>query len=129
RKLRFLPVRLQSNYQAVCTAAPSSTRGQTVIRRAGLFAAVFALLVSSGGPSSAQAIMARRAASPAALLAFPGFFQAQPVVVRGTLATRDQPVLLSPTAERAIPLIFNGPSPPDGPVDLRATFWDVGRFQ
>jgi hypothetical protein len=73
--------------------------------------------------------MARRAASPAALLAFPGFFQAQPVVVRGTLATRDQPVLLSPTAERAIPLLFNGPSPPDGDVELRASFWDVGRFQ
>lgn len=97
--------------------------------RAGSFAAVFALLVSSGSPTSAQTIMVRRAASPAALLAFPGFFQAQPVVVRGTLATRDQAVLVSPTVDRAIPLIFKGPSPPDGPVELRGNFWDIGRLQ
>jgi len=70
----------------------------------------------------------RRAASPASLLAYPGFYQGQPVVVRGTLVTRDQPVLLSPTVERSIPLIFRGPSPIDGPVELRASFWDVGRL-
>ena len=43
--------------------------------------------------------------------------------------TRDQPVLLSPTVDRSIPLIFRGPSPIDGPVELRASFWDVGRLQ
>lgn len=78
--------------------------------------------------SSAQ-VAARRAASPAALLAYPGFYQGQLVVVRGTLVTRDQPVLLSPGIERSIPLIFKGPSPIDGPVELRASFWDVGRLQ
>jgi hypothetical protein len=100
-----------------------------VTLRAGLFAAVFAFLFSNAGPTSAQSIMVRRAASPAALLAFPGFFQAQPVVVRGTLSTRDQAVLISPTVDRAIPLIFRGPSPPDGPVELRGNFWDIGRLQ
>lgn len=70
----------------------------------------------------------RRAASPASLLAYPGFYQGQPVVVRGTLVTRDQPVLLSPAIERSIPLVFRGPSPIDGPVELRASFWDVGRL-
>ena len=70
----------------------------------------------------------RRAASPASLLAYPGFYQGQPIVVRGTLVTRDQPVLLSPTIERSIPLIFRGPAPIDGPVELRASFWDVGRL-
>ena len=45
------------------------------------------------------------------------------------LVTRDQPVLLSPTIDRSIPLIFKGPSPVDGPVELRASFWDVGRLQ
>ena len=49
--------------------------------------------------------------------------------MRGNLVTRDQPVLLSPTIERSIPLIFSGPSPIDGPVELRASFWDVGRLQ
>jgi Big-like domain-containing protein len=100
-----------------------------VTLRAGFFAAVFALLVSTAGPTPAQTLMVRRAASPAALLAFPGFFQAQPVVVRGTLSTRDQAVLVSPMVDRAIPLIFKGPSPPDGPVELRGNFWDVGRLQ
>ena len=62
------------------------------------------------------------------MLAYPGFYQGQLIVVRGTLVTRDQPVLLSPTIERSIPLIFRGPSPIDGPVELRASFWDVGRL-
>jgi hypothetical protein len=77
---------------------------------------------------SAQ-VAPRRATVPAALLAYPGFYQGQLVVVRGTLASRDQPVLLSPAIDRAIPLIFSGPSPVDGPVELRASFWDVGRLQ
>jgi hypothetical protein len=71
----------------------------------------------------------RRATSPLALLTYPGFFQGQPVVVRGTLATRDVAVLTSPSTERAIPLLFSGTSPGDGAVELRATFWDVGRLQ
>ena len=71
----------------------------------------------------------RRATTPLALLTYPGFFQGQPVVVRGTLATRDRAVLISPSIDRAIPLIFMGTSPADGAVELRATFWDVGRLQ
>lgn len=86
------------------------------------------LIVSSAAGSHAQ-IASRRAASAAALLAYPGFYQGQPVVVRGNLVTRDQPVLLSKSVERSIPLIFKGSSPVDGPVELRATFWDVGRLQ
>ena len=74
-------------------------------------------------------IASRRASSPAALLAYPGFYQGQLVVVRGNLVTRDEPVLLSPAIERSIPLIFRGPSPVDGPVEVRARFWDVGRLQ
>ena len=74
-------------------------------------------------------VAARRAATPAALLAYPGFYQGQLVVVRGKLVTRDQPVLISQTIDRSIPLIFSGPSPVDGPVELRASFWDLGRLQ
>lgn len=73
-------------------------------------------------------VAARRAAAPATLLAYPGFYQGQLVVVRGNLVTRDQPVLLTEGIERSIPLIFKGPSPVDGPVELRASFWDVGRI-
>jgi Big-like domain-containing protein len=99
----------------------------TLKRRAGWAAAILVALATTGWDISAQ--ISRRAVSPAALLAYPGFFQGQFVVVRGTLATRDQAVLTSPSIDRAIPLIFNAPSPGDGPVELRATFWDIGRFQ
>lgn len=89
---------------------------------------VVTLVASSATAPHAQ-LAPRRAASPSALLAYPGFYQGQLVVVRGNLVTRDQPVLLSPAVERSIPLIFSGPSPIDGPVELRASFWDVGRLQ
>jgi hypothetical protein len=88
-----------------------------------ILAALWCCAIANAQPPS------RRATSPAALLTYPGFFQGQPVVVRGTLAARDRPVLTSPSTERAIPLLFNGPSPPDGPVELRGTFWDIGRLQ
>ena len=90
---------------------------------------VLAALVVSGGAASHAQVAVRRAASPSTLLAYPGFYQGQLVVVRGNLVTRDRPVLISPTIERSIPLIFSGPSPADGPVELRASFWDVGRLQ
>ncbi len=96
--------------------------------RVSIHAVLVAFIVSSGASSHAQ-VAPRRAASPAALLAYPGFYQGQLVVVRGNLVTRDRPVLLSPTIERSIPLIFSGLSPADGPVELRASFWDVGRLQ
>jgi hypothetical protein len=89
---------------------------------------VVTLAASSATAPHAQ-VAPRRAASPAALLTYPVFYQGQLVVVRGNLVTRDEPVLLSPSIERAIPLIFKGPSPIDGPVELRATFWDIGRLQ
>jgi hypothetical protein len=89
--------------------------------------AVAGLVVWCAGPLLGQPAP-RRGTTSAALTAYPGFYQGQLVVVRGTLATRDQPVLISQTVDRAIPLIFSGPSPIDGPVELRATFWDVGRL-
>lgn len=91
----------------------------------GLLAA--AMVTGAAGIPRAQSA-ARRATSPSALLAYPGFFQGQPVVVRGTLATRDRAVLLSPLSDRAVLLVFSGPSPADGPVELRGSFWDVGRL-
>jgi hypothetical protein len=98
------------------------------VSRLRIAAGVAALIMCSAGVSRAQ-LSPRRAASPAALLAYPVFYQGQLVVVRGNLVTRDQPVLLSPSVDRSIPLIFSGPSPADGPVELRASFWDVGRLQ
>jgi hypothetical protein len=91
-------------------------------------AAITAIALVAATPAGAQTA-ARRATTAVALLTYPGFFQGQAVVVRGTLATRDQPVLVSQATDKAIPLIFTGTSPADGPVELRATFWDIGRLQ
>jgi hypothetical protein len=89
--------------------------------------AVASLLVPTAAHIHAQPV-ARRGATSAALITFAGFYQGQPVIVRGTLVTRDQPVLISQTIDRAIPLLFKGPAPVDGPIELRGTFWDVGRL-
>lgn len=91
-------------------------------------AAIMAIALAAATSAGAQTA-ARRATTAAALLTYPGFFQGQAVVIRGTLATRDQPVLISQATDKAIPLIFTGTSPADGPVELRATFWDIGRLQ
>jgi hypothetical protein len=97
------------------------------LMRAIRWVGVLAIAAAAATAPHAQ-VAARRAAAPAALLAYPGFYQGQLVVVRGNLVTRDQPVLLSQGIERSIPLVFKGPSPVDGPVELRASFWDVGRL-
>jgi len=94
-----------------------------------LAAAALGSLVLGGGLNAVAQSSPRRATTPLALLTYPGFFQGQAVVVRGTLATRDRATLISPSIERAIPLLFTGTSPADGSVELRATFWDVGRLQ
>src|SRR5262245_63947646 len=75
-------------------------------------------LALSGAALTAQTAP-RRAATPASLLTYPGFYQGQLVVVRGTLVTRDVAVLTSQSVDRAIPLIFRGTSPADGPVEDR----------
>jgi hypothetical protein len=100
-------------------------------RRSGVLLAIAAMasIIAGGEQFVVAQPAARRATTPLALLTYPGFFQGQPVVVRGTLATRDRAVLISPSINRAIPLIFTGTSPADGAVELRATFWDVGRMQ
>ena len=107
---------------------PEQVQSEDSVRLVTICVALVALVVSSAAPTYAQPAT-RRAASPAALLAYPGFYQGQLVVVRGNLVTRDRPVLLSAAIERSIPLIFSGPSPVDGPIEVRASFWDVGRLQ
>ena len=65
---------------------------------------VFTLAAAIGVAAVSGQAPPRRGATIAALLAFAGFYQGQYVVLRGTLATRDQAVLVSPTADRTIPL-------------------------
>jgi Bacterial Ig-like domain len=96
-------------------------------QQAGCVAMVFLVVAAVRLPGQPAA---RKGASPAALLAYSGFYHGQAVVTRGMLSTRgDQPVLISETVDRSIPLVLAGPSPIDGPVEIRATFWDIGRLQ
>ncbi len=99
---------------------------------AGLMSAAIGLSLALwvGGTTFAQPAATRRATTLAALAAYPVFFQGQPVLVRGTLTTEARgPVLTSPDVDHQLRLILRGPSPPDGPVELRGEFWDVGRLQ
>ena len=96
-----------------------------------LTAAIALLLASpAGGIALAQSAPTRRATTPAALAAYPVFFQGQPVLVRGILTTQARGFLLtSPDVDRPLHVIFLRSSAPDGPVELRGEFWDVGRLQ
>jgi hypothetical protein len=89
-------------------------------------------LLAAGGvvpPASAQTAVQRRAATLAALLTYPAFYQGQPVLIRATLATKDGgPELTSETVERPVHAIFRNPAPPDGHVEIRGEFWDIGRL-
>ena len=87
------------------------------------------LALGAGSPAAAQPAAVRRVATLAALAAYPAFYHAQPILVRGTLATEARgPVVTSPDAARPIHVVFRGNTPPDGPVELRAEFWDIGRL-
>jgi hypothetical protein len=96
-----------------------------------LIAAIGLLLALGASPAAlAQPAPTRRATTLAALVAYPVFYQGQPVLVRGILTTEARgPVLTLRDVERPLRVIFRGASLPDGPVELRGTFWDIGRLQ
>lgn len=71
----------------------------------------------------------RKATNIPAILAFPAFFTGQPVIVRGDLHTSDgQSRLRDTSGDHSLRAVFRGGPPADGPVEVRATVWDVGRM-
>jgi hypothetical protein len=71
----------------------------------------------------------RRAADIAALVAFPGFYHGQPIVLRAELIqTGDKLALVDPDEPRALHVASSGISVPTGRVEARGVFWDVGRL-
>ena len=98
--------------------APS--RVPVVGLRAFLFLAIGSTLVFTQPP-------ARRATTIAAIKNFPGFYHAQPVLVRGELkGTDDRAALVGP--DDTLPLLTRERLPGDGPYDVRGEVLDIGRL-
>ena len=71
----------------------------------------------------------RRATNLAQLLNYPAFFQLRPVLVTGTLALDAKTGRLRLSDETGgLPVIYKG-NAPEGLVEVRGEFWDVGRMQ
>ncbi len=82
----------------------------------------------AGGAAWAQPEL-RVATNVRALLAFPSFYHLRAIVVRGEVSTvKDRTVLLSPSGERSVDVVFRGGRSASGLVELRGVFWDVGRM-
>jgi hypothetical protein len=71
----------------------------------------------------------RRAVDIPALVTYPGFYHTQPVVLRAELVQTGRTlVLVHPDEERAIRIAVRDLAAPEGWVEARGVFWDVGRL-
>lgn len=91
------------------------------------FVALATLVVAANGAAQPAT---RRATDIAALVAYPGFYHAQPVVLRAEIIqTGDRLALVDPDEPRALRVApRSGASIPTGRVEARGVFWDVGRL-
>jgi hypothetical protein len=90
-----------------------------------LIAAACALL---SAPAGAQTAM-RMAANVPALLKYPAFYHLRSIVVRGELTTgNDRTMLVAPGGDRAIEVVIKNGRRPDGEVEIRGVYWDIGRM-
>lgn len=72
----------------------------------------------------------RRATDIASLVAFPGFYHGQPIVLQADLVeTGDTIVLVQPDEPRALRITSSGAITPRGRIEARGVFWDVGRLK
>ena len=72
---------------------------------------------------------ARVAANIPLLVKYPGFYHLKSIIVRGELVTTgSQPILLGPDGDQSVKVAFSENQPADGLVEVRGTFWDIGRM-
>jgi hypothetical protein len=76
---------------------------------------------------AAQPGNTRRATNVEALLQYPAYFHLRPLVVVGDLKLLDSGESRLATEGGSIRVVFEGP-PPEGIVEVRGEFWDIGRF-
>lgn len=107
-----------------------SSRDGRVTRRALLGAAIGCLLVF-GVPALTTTLgaqpSARRATNLATVLNYPSFFQLRPVVLVGAIKLHDSGELRVSDETGSLRVVFKGTAP-DGLVEVRGEFWDVGRL-
>lgn len=88
------------------------------------------LLTLAWGAHAAGQPVARRAVDLPALTHYPGFYHGQPVVLRAELVrTGDSAALVHPDEARALRVAGGESGVPEGRVEARGVFWDVGRLQ
>jgi hypothetical protein len=90
------------------------------MRRAALLVAFFAVALSAQ-PAT------RRATNIAALLGFPGFYHARPVVIVAKVGIEENELRASDDAG-SIHLVYKGTAP-EGVDEIRGEFWDIGRMK
>jgi hypothetical protein len=91
-----------------------------------MFRRVLFLVLAATMAASAQPLP-RRAANLAALLAYPGFYHLRPVTVAGTLGRDGTGQLLLRDEVGTMRILFES-SAPDGLVEIRGQYWDLGRM-
>ena len=91
-----------------------------------------ALVAAAGAvwaPGAVAQPATRVVASIPSLLAFPTFYHLRPIIVRGELATAGERAILTvPASERGVEIIMKSGSRPDGTVEVRGVYWDIGRM-
>jgi len=76
---------------------------------------------------AAQQGQVRRATSISALTAYSGFYNQRPVLVVGSVAQQDNGDRRVSDGTASVRVLFKG-TVPDGPVEVRGEFWDIGRM-
>lgn len=85
------------------------------------------ILLLMAATVAAQPGNPRRATNIEALLQFPAYFHLRPTVVVGTMTLLDSGEMRLGTDAGSIRVVFQG-TPPEGTVEARGEFWDIGRF-
>lgn len=85
------------------------------------------VVVLAASAAWAQPGITRRATNIPGLLGYPAYYHTRPVVVVGDLKLLDSGEIRLGTESGSLRVVFEG-SPPEGTVEVRGEFWDLGRF-
>jgi len=104
-----------------------ASAGVALGQRLAIFAAIAASTWATG--ATAQPNTRQTAAIPS-LVAYPGFYHGQPIVLHADLIeTGTTLVLVQPEEARALRITSSGAITSRGHVEARGVFWDVGRLR
>lgn len=85
------------------------------------------LLMLTATLAAQQPATSRRSTNLAALMAFPTYYHQRPLLVVGDLKLLDSGELRLTSDGITVRVVHEG-NTPDGPVEVRGEFWDLGRF-